>query len=386
LRTGRSKAKNPANLWALLWLRPKSKIRVPGVLLTSATAALDRPRPVLIFIKTVSSKTKADKPPVPGHKQKGEGHLDATSPPVAAGLSRVKLFLALSRTPHGLLDLATPALAALLWYGGVPSLEVTVVGLITVFAGYTAVYALNDVVDFRVDQEKLKASAGRPKAGYLDALFMRHPMAQGQVSFGEGLVWTVAWATMALLGAYHLNPVCAYIFLAGCALEAVYCLLLRVSHFRTLVSGLVKTLGGVAAVFAVDPHPAPWFLVLLVLWLFCWEIGGQNIPADWHDVEEDQSLGARTMPVHYGPEESSAIVLGTLASSVIFSAVLVWVSPLQFKPGLVGLAVAVGGYFLLVPALRLYRTKAKEQAAALFNRASYYPLAMLSLALVNMVV
>src|SRR5512144_688732 len=106
---------------------------------------------------------------------------------MAAGLSRVKLFLALSRTPHGLLDLATPALAALLWFGGVPPFDVTVVGLMTVFAGYTAVYALNDVVDCRADREKLKVAEGSPKAGYLDALFMRHPIAQGQVSFGEGL-------------------------------------------------------------------------------------------------------------------------------------------------------------------------------------------------------
>ena len=29
-----------------------------------------------------------------------------------AGLSRIKLYLALSRTPHGVLDMATPALAA----------------------------------------------------------------------------------------------------------------------------------------------------------------------------------------------------------------------------------------------------------------------------------
>jgi 4-hydroxybenzoate polyprenyltransferase len=293
--------------------------------------------------------------------------------------------LALSRTPHGLLDLATPALAALLWYGGVPPFAVTAVGLITVFAGYTAVYALNDVMDYRVDQEKLKASSGLSKAGYLDALFMRHPMAQGQVSFAEGLLWTLAWAAMALLGAYYLNPACAYIFLAGCALEAIYCLLLRISHLRTLVSGLVKTLGGIAAIFAVDPHPAPWFLVLLFLWLFCWEIGGQNIPADWHDVEEDQCLGACTIPVRHGPAGSSALVLQTLTLSVILSAVLVVVSPLQFKPVLLVLAPAVGVYCLLLPALKLYQTKAKEQAAALFNRASYYPLALLSLALVNLV-
>jgi 4-hydroxybenzoate polyprenyltransferase len=292
--------------------------------------------------------------------------------------------LALSRTPHGLLDLATPALAALLWFGGVPPLRVTLVGLLTVFAGYTAVYALNDVVDYRVDQEKLKATGERIKASYLDALFMRHPMAQGQVSFGEGLLWTLAWAAMALAGAYYLNPVCAYIFLAGCGLEAIYCLLLRVSHLRTLVSGLVKSLGGVAAVFAVDPHPASWFLLLLVLWLFCWEIGGQNIPADWHDVEEDKGLGAQTMVVRYGPDRASVIVLLALSVSVILSLLLVQVTPLKFMPAVMGLVLAVGIYFLLLPALQLYRAKDQEQAAALFNRASYYPVALLSLALVNL--
>ncbi len=303
---------------------------------------------------------------------------------MAAGLSRVKLFLALSRTPHGLLDLATPALAALLFYGGVPPWEVVAVGLLTVFAGYTAVYALNDVIDYRADQEKLKLTGAQPKANYLDALFMRHPMAQGQVSFGEGLLWTLAWAAMALAGAYYLNPVCAYIFLAGCALEAVYCLLLRVSHLRTLVGGLVKSLGGVAAVFAVAPHPACGFLLLLFLWLFCWEIGGQNIPADWHDVEEDQRLGAQTMVVRYGPDKASALVLLTLGASVVLGVLLVRLSPLRFTPITVILAVAVGIGLLLLPALRLYRTKDKEQAAMLFNRASYYPLAMLGLALANL--
>jgi 4-hydroxybenzoate polyprenyltransferase len=306
-------------------------------------------------------------------------------PSLAARVSRVKFFLALSRTPHGLLDLATPALAAVLWLGGLPPLRVAALGLLTVFAGYTAVYALNDVVDYRVDQEKLRAAGKRTKAGYLDALFMRHPLAQGQVCLKEGIWWTAAWAAIALVGAYQLNPVCAYIFLAGCLLEAVYCLLLRVSHLRTLVSGLVKTLGGVAAVFAVDPHPAPGFLLLLVLWLFCWEIGGQNVPADWHDMEEDQRLQAQTIPVRHGPQGASVIILGALSLSVALSAVLVRLAPYPFSPGMMALAVAVGGYLLLLPALRLYRTKDGAQAAALFNRASAYPLAFLSLVLVNLI-
>ena len=72
---------------------------------------------------------------------------------------------------------------------------------------------------------------------------MRHPLAAGQVSFRDGLAWTGAWALVAFLGAYTLNPVCALIFLLGCGLEAVYCLLLKVSHLRLLVAGVVKSLG-----------------------------------------------------------------------------------------------------------------------------------------------
>ena len=216
------------------------------------------------------------------------------------GLSRLKLFLALSRTPHGLLDLAAPALAALLWLGRFPPLGVTALGLLTVFAGYTAVYALNDVVDYRVDREKLRLE-GPQEGHYLDAVFVRHPLAAGRVSFPEGLGWTGAWALVALLGAYALNPVCALIFLGGCLLETAYCLLLKVSHLRLLVAGVVKSLGAVAAVFAVDPRPSPIFLAVLFLWLFFWEMGGQNIPADWHDVEQDRSLDSQDHPGGLGP-------------------------------------------------------------------------------------
>ncbi len=253
------------------------------------------------------------------------------------------------------------------------------------FAAYTAVYALNDVVDYRVDQERLKAAGPDQKPGYLDAIFMRHPLAQGRLSYTEGLLWTMAWGTVALMGAYLLNPVCAQLFLLGCLLEAVYCRLLRVNHLRVLVSGVVKTLGGVAAVYAVSPHPSRSFVLLLFLWLFCWEIGGQNIPADWHDLPEDQRLGAQTVPVHYGPEKAGAIAFSALALSVALSALFLWVAPLRLSPLLMSLALAAGAYLLLLPGYRLYRTRDPAWAAALFNRASAYPLALLGLALVSLV-
>jgi 4-hydroxybenzoate polyprenyltransferase len=309
--------------------------------------------------------------------------LNSPAPSLAVGWSRLRLFLALSRTPHGLLDLATPALAAVLWLGGLPPLGVTALGLLTVFAGYTAVYALNDVVDYRVDQEKLARSPA-PQGSYLDAIFMRHPMAQGQVSLRQGLLWTGAWALIALVGAYLLNPVCALIFLLGCALETAYCLLLRVSHLRALVSGVVKTLGGVAAVFAVDPQPAPGFLILLSIWLFCWEIGGQNIPADWFDLEEDRALQARTIPVRFGVDGAGLLAVGSLALAGLLGVLVFLAAPARFSFLYLALAGGWGFYLLFLPAWRLFRLQERTQAATLFNRASYYPLSMLAMVLIQL--
>jgi hypothetical protein len=44
----------------------------------------------------------------------------------------------------------------------------TLLGLITVFAGYTAVYALNDLVDYRTDREKVRAGEYGDGEDFLD--------------------------------------------------------------------------------------------------------------------------------------------------------------------------------------------------------------------------
>jgi 4-hydroxybenzoate polyprenyltransferase len=296
---------------------------------------------------------------------------------------RLKPFLALSRTPHGLLDLATPGLAALLCLGGFPGVAITLLGLITMFAGYTAIYALNDLVDYRTDKTKIGAG-GLKAEGYLDGVMVRHPMAQGLLNFKEGFLWAMAWAAVALLGAYLLNPICALIFVAGALLETVYCLMLERSHLRILVSGVVKTLGGVAAVFAVNPRPSPVFLTLLFLWIFFWEIGGQNVPADWHDLEEDQRWHAKTVPVRFGAEGSGRIILGSLILSVALLLPLQGTSPAQFSWFLRFLSLGAGVVLLILPALRLYQTKERSRATVLFNYASYYPLAIFLLTVLGL--
>jgi 4-hydroxybenzoate polyprenyltransferase len=298
-------------------------------------------------------------------------------------LYRLKLFLALSRTPHGLIDMATPIFAALIWIGHIPSFSVVFLGLLTTFAGYTAVYALNDIVDYPQDRLAARQGDACPAYGDLDAILVRHPMACGFLSFREGLAWAVAWAILAAIGAYLLNPACLVIFASGCLLEAIYCLLWRISHYRTLVSGAVKTLGAVAAIFAVDPHPSAWFLIALFLCLFFWEIGAQNIPNDWTDVETDSSSGARTLPIRFGARRSSMIILGSILLALPLNTAVFQLSPVHYSPIYLIAALGAGVYLLLMPALRLSVSRTRQDAMALFNRGSYYPLLMMGIVLVK---
>ena len=297
---------------------------------------------------------------------------------------RLKLYLALSRTPHGIIDMAAPALAALLCLGQFPPIQVTLVGIITVFAGYTAVYALNDLVDLRTDRQKVDIGGYSDGENYLDGVMMRHPMAKGALSFKAGLAWAVGWAVLALAGAYWLNPVCLYIFLAGCLLEGLYCKLWRVTPLRALINGAVKTLGSVAAVFAVDPSPSPLFLIALFAWMFAWEIGGQNIPNDWTDIEEDRHFKAQTIPVRLGLQKATLVIVACLTAALFLNIVLLWVSPLTFGILPMIVVVAVNVLLLLHPALLLVERQQRELAMALFNKASYYPLAILGIVLVRL--
>ena len=299
------------------------------------------------------------------------------------GFSRLKLFFALSRTPHGLLDMCTPAFGALLWLGQFPSFFTIIIGLITTFAGYTAVYALNDIVDYKVDKEKA-SRGGLSSAGTdLDGLFVRHPMAQGYLTFKEGLCWSAAWSLLALIGALILNPLCVLIFVGGCALETIYCLLWRVSPYRTFVSGAVKTSGAIAAVFAVDPSPSGMYLIVLFLLLFFWEIGGQNIPNDWSDYDDDRRMNAKTVPIRWGLPMANNLILITISLTLVMSAIVFYYSRIIYGYPFVVLSLAAGGYLLLMPALKLNNSRRCSHAMALFNKASYYPLALLVIVLIK---
>jgi 4-hydroxybenzoate polyprenyltransferase len=297
-------------------------------------------------------------------------------------LTQLKLFLALSRTPHGIIDMATPALAALLWSGTFPPARIVWLGILTAFAGYTAVYALNDLVDYRIDKKRFEKGLVPESPNDLDSIFTRHPMASGQLFMGRAFLWTFSWALVALFGAFLLNPLCVVIFLVACLLEIVYCLVWRSGYLKVLISGAVKTSGAVAAVYAVDPNPSHHFLALTFLWLFFWEVGGQNIPNDWADIEEDTVLKASTIPVRFGPAFTVNVILVCLALTLCLGYATIAFSHLS-NLWVYSAAAGVGIYFLLLPALNLYKTRDRSAALVLFNRASYYPAAMLASVIVG---
>src|SRR5260221_13951779 len=153
----------------------------------------------------------------------------------------MKRFFALSRTTHGVLDLATPGFCALLLLGHFPQWQVILLSVFTAFAAYTAIYALNDLVGIIVDKEKF---AGGINAGYsVEASDMRYPLAQNVLSYRSGVIWFAIWFIAATIGSYLLNPTIVFILIVATVLEVVYCLLLKVTYLRTFVSGLVKSSG-----------------------------------------------------------------------------------------------------------------------------------------------
>jgi len=299
---------------------------------------------------------------------------------------RLNPFWALSRTPHGIIDMAAPALAALLCLGHFPSFSITLIGLITAFAGYTAVYALNDLVDCRTDQIKVRLGGYEDGEQYLDGVLMRHPLAKGVLSIPQALIWTVGWSALALMGAYWLNPVCVYIFLGGCLLEAAYCLLWRTTPLRALINGIVKSLGSIAAVYAVNPAPAPLFVAVLFGWIFFWEIGGQNIPNDWTDIDEDRSVNAKTIPVKFGPRRAVMLSVACLVLAFFLTPLLLMASALHVELFSLLAGAGLGAWLMLLPAWRLVEKADRQRAMALFNRASYFPLSLLILVLLRMAV
>ena len=167
---------------------------------------------------------------------------------------------------HSILDMAHPGIGALLVLGAFPDPPVLALGFLAAFSGFISVFALNDLMDWRIDTEKMAKYERALSSFDLDAMGFRHPIALGKLHFRAAFLWVVLWGLLSLGLAYTLRPLCAVILIAAVCLEIGYCRLLRVTHWKVLLSGSMVGIGALAGVCAITSSPPPG-LVLLFFFL-----------------------------------------------------------------------------------------------------------------------
>lgn len=277
----------------------------------------------------------------------------------------------LSRGRQALLSVAQPALGAVVALGALPAPRTVALGLVAAIAGYFAVFSLNDVLDRRVDARAL--AVGKAEAGGfdVDTAFTRHPLARGDLTFRTSVAWVISLAVVSAVCAYLLAPVCLMYFALAVALEVIYCALRSVTWTKTIISGVMVAVGGLAGWAAVAPvtRAALPFFAFLALW----EIAGRNLPNDLADLGPDSLTGLRTVATVFGPRVSA---VATLVGAVATVAVLAMIA----VPVPVRLAfVASGAMFMVIPAIILVRRPTSAQAGSYFNVACLLPAAVFAL-------
>jgi 4-hydroxybenzoate polyprenyltransferase len=295
-------------------------------------------------------------------------------------LSRAKLFLAFSRGLQAFISIAQPGLAAVIALVAIPEWDIVAIGFVAAWAGNNAAFAINDLLDVELDKRRFKHL--REFKGFdIDTALVRHPLAQGYLSYKSGVVWILLSSLIAVIGAYLLNPWCVLLFGVALALEMYYCKLSQVSAFKFLITGVMVAVGAMAGWVAVVDKIELGPAIVFFIWIAAWEIGGRNIVNDWSDIEEDIHLGIKTIPVVYGHKAAGRLIFFFLVVTVCCSLLI---TPLIDLNGIyLAGALIEGWYALLSPSIKLLENPAPELAITLFNRASLYPLVMLMIVVIS---
>lgn len=280
----------------------------------------------------------------------------------------------LSRARQALLSVAQPALGAIVALGGLPDGPTMTLGLLAATSGYLAVFSLNDVLDRHVDAEALKVGKAEYEGFDIDTAFERHPLARGDLTLSASLVWVGGLALISAVAAYAISPICLALFGLAVALEVAYCSLRSVTWTKTVLSGLMVAVGGLAGWVAVAPLTAralPFFFFLAL-----WEIGGRNLPNDLSDLVADSRVGIRTVATVFGTEVSAG------ATAAVSVATFVPLGMLALPMWATAVSFVLGIWALFLPAVDLVRTPTPAQAGRFFNRASLLPALVFAVALV----
>jgi 4-hydroxybenzoate polyprenyltransferase len=304
-------------------------------------------------------------------------------------MRKALLLFDLARSRSALLSVGEPVLGAMLAGRDIPSLRVSLLGLLAALAGYFCVYSLNDLLDLRADREEVRVASSdpqtwQPAVAHIDITTLRHPVAAGALPLWAAVVWVSVLGVVGLAAAYFLRPLCAWLFIACALLQVLYCALRRRTWLKTVPAGVLVALGGLAGWFAVGE--ATWGTVAFFVLLFLWEVAGRNLSNDLADVTHDRVVGITTLASVRGTR--AALTAITAGAALMPLVALAQPGPWTSRLLLCGAALAT----MTAPALLLRRSarahqasppaegESMQQAAMLeasaqryFNRASLFP-------------
>jgi 4-hydroxybenzoate polyprenyltransferase len=300
-------------------------------------------------------------------------------------MRKALLFLDLARGRSALFSLSEPVLGAMLAGRAIPSVRVSLLGLLAALAGYFCVYSLNDLLDLKADREDLRLTAPdpqewKPEVVHMDIMTLRHPVAAGALPLWAAATWVGALGVIGLAAAYLLRPLCAWLFIACALLQVLYCSLRHRTWLKVVPASTMVALGALAGWFAVGK--ATWGAFAFFFLLFGWEMFGRNLSNDLADVSHDRGVGITTLASIHGTDAAVRTIVTGAALMPLIGAVQPgpWISRLLLA--LAALAT------MTVPAALLARGRGTEPAAQrYFNRATLFPPAaaacMIVLALVH---
>ena len=290
------------------------------------------------------------------------------------GARRIATPVGSSRVGQALLSVAQPGLAAVLAVGGLPSLRVVLVGPVAAAAGFLAVFSLNDLFEGRVAAVASPVGAGGAARRVAAGGRRRRALARGERSPRLALAWVLSLGALGAALAFTLAPLCLLLFGVAVALDVAYCALRSVTAWKTLVAGAMVGFGGLAGWAAVAPLSPRALTVFGFLAL--WEIGGRDLARDLVDLEADRRGGVTTVATVHGPYAAARAVC-----VVGFAALAATVTLPMTGGSLNDLAVVAGVFIVAWPGARLWHEPTSAEAAAYLDRVSFYPAAILLVAL-----
>lgn len=301
-------------------------------------------------------------------------------------MQNIKALLGFSRAPVAVFVVAHAGLAAVLALNSLPSANTIIIGIIACLTGSAALIGYNDILDIKIDTERLKFSQNSDNNFDIGSTFIHHPIAKGILSLKAGIIWVVFMSSISTAMTYLIQPLIAPILLLVAIFVTFYSWLgKRTSLGKTIAVACAVVIGAIAGWLAVEPKLENFNLFLtFVLLTFFWEIGGRNIPNDFGDLEEDKKLGLKTIPVIYGPKVASFVSVICLSITFIIGIMLTLMVDTSL---VISIMIMLSGvYLLLIPSINLVNKAEPSLATKLFNKACLYPVALLILLILDIYV